>query len=95
MSLSYDGYGTVKWTGHDGGYDCSPAGILGCLPQCLCLPWVMDAMTQYLTKINILGLDMMLSKTMNAGGQRRVCTNDTPPEACSLALNGRRASVGG
>ena len=28
MSLSYDGDGTVKWTGHDGGYDCSPAGIL-------------------------------------------------------------------
>ena len=25
MSLSYDGYGMVKWTGHDGGYDCSPA----------------------------------------------------------------------
>ena len=31
-SLSYDGDGMVKWTGHDGGYDCSPAGILGCLP---------------------------------------------------------------
>ena len=74
--------------------------ILGCLPRCLCLPWVMDAMMQYLTKINRLGLDMMLSKTMNASGQRRVCTSDTPPEACSvaglsLALNGRRASVGG
>ena len=42
----------------------------------------------------------MLSKTMNSGGQLRVCTSDTPPEACSvaglsLALNGRRASVGG
>ena len=100
MSLSYDGYGTVKWTGHDGGDDCSPAGILGCLLRCLCLPWVMDAMTQYLTKINRLGLDKMFSKTMNAGCQRRVCTSDTPPEACSVAglsldLNGRRASVGG
>ena len=84
MSLSYDGDGTVKWTGHDGGYDCSPAGILGCLPWCLCLPWVMNWMTQYLTKINRLGLDMMLSKAMNAGGQRRVCTSDTPPEACSF-----------
>ena len=71
MSLSYDGDGTVKWTGHNGGYDCSPAGILGCLPRCLCLPWVMDGMTQYLTKINLY---MMLSKTMNAGGRRRVCS---------------------
>ena len=32
-------------TGHDGGYDCSPAGKLGYLP------WVMDRMTQYLTEI--------------------------------------------
>ena len=100
MSLSYDGDGTVKWTGHDGAYDCSPAEILGCLPRCLCLPWVMDEMTQYLTKINRLDLDMMFSKTMYAGGRRCVCTSDTPPEACSvagfsLALIGRRASVGG
>ena len=96
MSLSYDGDGMVKWTGHNGGYDCSPAGIFGCLPRCLCLPWVMDGMTQYLTKINRLDLDMMLSRTMYAG----VCTSDTPPEACSvagfsLALIGRGASVGG
>ena len=89
MSLSYDGDGTVKWTGYDGGYDCSPVGILGCLPQCLCLPWVMDGMTQYLTKINRLDLDMMLSKTMYARGRRRVCTSDAP-----LALIGRWASVG-
>ena len=62
MSLSYDEDGTVKWTGHIGGYDCSPAGILGCLPRWLCLPWVMDGMTQYLTKINRLDLDMMLRR---------------------------------
>ena len=47
-----------------------------------------------------LDLDMMLSKTMYAGGRRRVCTSDTPLEASSvagfsLALIGRRASVGG
>ena len=84
MSLSYDGDGMVKWTGHNGGYDCSPAGILGCLPRCLCLPWVMDGMAQYLMKINRLDLDMMLSKTMYAGGRRRVCTSDTPSEACSV-----------
>ena len=67
-----DGDGTVKWTGHNGGYDCSLAGILGCLPRCLVVPWIMDGMTQYLTKINRLDLDMMLSKTMYAGGRRRV-----------------------
>ena len=43
---------------------------------------------------------MMLSKTMYAGGRRRVCTRDTPPEACSagrilLTLIGHQASVGG
>ena len=100
MSLSYDGDGTVNRTGHEGGYDCSPAGILGCLPRCFCLLWVMDEMTQYLTKINRPGSDIMLSKTMYGDGRRCVCTSDTPPEACSvagfsLALIGRRASVGG
>ena len=42
----------------------------------------------------------MFSKTLYAGGRRRVCTRGTRPEACSagrisLALIGRRASVGG
>ena len=100
MSLSYDGDEMVKWTRHDGGYDCSPAGILGCLPRCLCSPWVMDGMTQYLTKINRPGLGMMPSKTMYASGRRCVCTSDTPPEACSVegfcSLRlAARASVGG
>ena len=91
-SLSNDREGTVNRTGHNGGYD--PAGILGCLPWCLCLPWVIDGMTQLLTKI------MLLRKTMYCGGRRGVCTSDTPPAAYpaagfSLALIGRRASVGG
>ena len=84
-SLSYDGDGTVTRTRHDGGYDCSPAVILGCLPRRLCLPWVMDVMTQFLTKINRPYSDMMLSETMYGGDRRDVCTSDTPPEACSAA----------
>ena len=77
-SLSYDGDGTVNRTGHDGGYDCSPVGILGCLPRCLCLPWVIDGMTQLLTKINGPYSDMLLRKTMHGGGRRGVCTSATP-----------------
>ena len=79
----------------------TPAGILGCLPRCLCWPWVIDGMTQQnLTEINRPGSDMMLGKTMYGGVRRGVCTSDTPPEACSVAgcsltLIGRRASVGG
>ena len=100
MFLSHDGDGTVNGTGHDGVYDCSPAGILGCLPRCLCLPWAIDGMTQHLTKINRPGSDMKLGKTMYSGVRRGVCTSDTPPEdcsvaGCSLALIDRRASVGG
>ena len=100
MFLSHDGDGTVNGTGHDGVYDCSPAGILGCPPRCLCLPCAIDGMTQHLTKINRPGSDMKLGKTMHSGVRRGVCTSDTPPEdysvaGCSLALIGRRASVGG
>ena len=58
--LTYDREGTVNRTGHDGGYDCSPAGILGCLPRCLCLPWIIYGMTQLLTKINGPYSDMLL-----------------------------------
>ena len=66
---------------------------------CLCSPWVMDRMTQYLTEIKGPGSNLMLSKTMYAGGRRRVCSRGTPPEAysagrISLALIGHRASVG-
>ena len=61
------------------------------------LPWVIDGMT----KINGPYSDMLLRKTMyDGGGRRGVCTSDTPPAAYpttgfSLALIGRRASVGG
>ena len=83
-SLSYDGDGTVNRTGHNGGYDCSPAGILGCLPRCLCLPWVMDGMTQLLTKINRPYSDMMLGKTMYGGMFRGgiFARSDWPPGLC-------------
>ena len=70
-------------------------------PQCcLCSPLVMDRMTQYLTEIKGPRWSLMFSKTLYAGGRRRVCTRGTPPEACSagrilLALIGHRASVGG
>ena len=71
MSLSYDGDGTLKWVGHEKSYDCSPAGELGYLPQCLCSPLVTDRMTQYLTEIKGPGWSLMFSKTLYAGGRRR------------------------
>ena len=74
MSLSYDGDGVFEWTGHDVGHDCSPAEKLGYLQRCLCSPWVMDRMTQYLTEINRPDSGLMLRKTMYAGSRRRVCT---------------------
>ena len=60
----------------------------------------MEGMTQLLTKINRPYSDILLRKTMHGGGRRGVCTRDTPPaahamEGFSLALIGRRASVGG
>ena len=98
MSLSSDG--ALERIGHDEGYDCSPAGKLGFIPLCLCSLLVMDRMTQYLTEIKGSVWSLMLSKTMYAGGRRRVCTCGTPPETCSagrisLDLIGHRASVGG
>ena len=100
MSLSYDGDGALDWIGHDEGYDCSPAGELGYLPRCLYSPLAMDRMMQYLTEIKGPGWSLILSRTMYAGGRRRVCTRGTLPEACSagrisLALIGHRTSVGG
>ena len=100
MSLSYDGDGAMEWVGHEKGYDCNPAGELGYLLRCLCSPLIMDRMTQYLMEIKGPHWSLMFSKTLYAGGRRRVCTRGTPPEACSagrilLTLIGRRASVGG
>ena len=99
-SLSSDGEGTVNRTGHDGCYDCSPAGKLGCLPRRLCVPWVIEGMTQLLTKINRPYSDILFRETMYDSGRRCVRTSDTPPAAHPaagrlLALIGRRASVGG
>ena len=100
MSLSCDGDGALEWIGHEKGYDCPPAGELGYLPRCLCSPLVMDRLTQYLTEIKGPGWSLMLSKTLYAGGRRRVCTRGILPETCSaggisLTLIGHRASVGG
>ena len=100
MFLSYDGDGALERIGHEKGDDCSPAGKLGYLLQCLCSPLDMDRMTQYLTEIKGPGWSLTFSKTLYASGRRRVCTHSTPPEACSagrisLTLIGRRASVGG
>ena len=90
--------GTVNRTGYDGDYDGSPAGLLGCLPRRLYVLW--DGMTQCQTKINGPYSDILLCKTMNDGGRRDVWISDTPPathgmKGFSLALIGRRASVGG
>ena len=98
MSLSYDWDGALDWIGHDEGYDCSPAGELGYLSRCLYSPLVMDRMTQYLTEIKRPGWSLLLSKTMYAGAQRRVCTCGTPPGSCSagrisLALIGHQRSL--
>ena len=100
MPLSSDGDGTVNTTGHDRDYDGSPAGLLGCLPRRLCLLWVMEGMTQLQTKINRPYSDILLRKTMDGGGRRDVWISDTPPatlavKGFSLALIGRRVSVGG
>ena len=100
MPLSSDGDGTVNRNGYDRDYDGSPAGLLGCLPQRLCLLWAMDGMTQLQTKINGPYSDILLRKTMNDGGRQCVWISDTPPathagKGSSLTLIGRRASVGG
>ena len=72
MSLSYDWDEVFGWIGHDEGYDCSPAEVLGYLPRCLYSPLVMDKMTQYLTEIKVLGWSFVLRETMNTGARRCV-----------------------
>ena len=52
ITLFSEGDGMVAITGYDGGYDGSPAGLLGCLPRCLYSLWVMNGMTQHQMKIN-------------------------------------------
>ena len=100
IPLFSDADGTVAITGYDGGYDGSPAGLLGCLPWCLYSLWVMNGMTQHQMKINGPDSDILVRRTMDDSGRRSVWISDTPPvtltmKEFSLALIGRRASVGG
>ena len=79
MSLSYDWAEVFGWIGHDEGYDYSPTGALGYLPQCLNSPSVMDMMTHYLTEIKVLGWSRVLPETMYKGARRCVCTRGPFP----------------
>ena len=95
-----DGDGTVAITGYDGGYDGSPAGLLGCLPRRLFSLWVMNGMTQHQMKINGLDSDILIRRTMDDNGRRGVWISDTPPATLTVkgfspALIDCRASVGG
>ena len=63
------------------------------------MPWVIEGMTQLLTKINRPYSDILFRETVHGSSRRCVCTSDTLPAAhpaagLSLALIGRRASVG-
>ena len=100
IPLFSDGDGTAAITGYDGGYDGSPAGLLGCLPRRLCSLWVMNVMTQHQMKINGPDTDILVHRTMDDSGRRGVWISDTPPATLTvkgfyLALIDRRASVGG
>ena len=73
---------------------------LGYVPRCLCLPLVVDGMTQSLTEFKGPGCGLIVSETGYTGGRRCVCTCLTPPGICSAGgsscpLIGHRASVGG
>ena len=97
MSLSYDWDEVFGWIGHDGGYDCSPAGAIEYLPRCLYSPLVMNRMTQYLTQIKVLGWSLVHRETMYTNARRCVCTRGTLPGVfsagrISLTLIGRLAS---
>ena len=98
--LFSDGDDTANRTEYDKYYDGSPAGLLGCLPRRLYWPWSLDGMTQYQAKINGPYLDTLPRMTLNDGGRWDVWISVTPPathagRGPSLALIGRRASVGG
>ena len=79
MSLSHDGDRRLNATEHDEAYDCLPSGMLGCLPRCLCWPWVIEWVTQHLTEINGPGSNVMLEETMHGGVRRGACTSDQWP----------------
>ena len=96
MSLSYDWDEVFGWIGHDGGYDCSPAGALEYLPRCVYSLLVMNRMTQYLTQIKVLGWSLVQRETMYTDARRCSTGTHTPPEGrILLAMIGRRASGGG
>ena len=100
MFLFSDGDDTANRTEYDKDYDGSPVGLLGCLPRRLYWPWSLDGMTQYQAKINGPYLDTLPRMTLNDGGRWDVRISITPPathagRGPSLALIGRRASVGG
>ena len=89
---------TVAITGYDGGYDGFSAGLLGCLPRCLSLLWVMNGMTQHQMKINGPDSDILVGRTMDDRGRRGVWISDTPPatltvKGLSTGLIGRRLAV--
>ena len=100
MILFSDGDETANRTGYDRDYHSSPAGLLGCLPRHLYWLWVVDGMTQCEAKINGPYLDIFPRMIMNDGGRWDVRISITPPATLSgrgfsLALIGRRPSVGG
>ena len=102
MFLFSDGDDTANTCSieYDKDYDGSPAGLLGCLPRRLYWPWSLDGMAQYQAKINGPYLDILPRMTLNDGGRWDVRISITPPatharRGPSLALIGRRTSVGG
>ena len=80
ITLFSEGDGTVAITGYNGGYDRSPAGLLGCLPRCLYSLWVMNGMTQHQMKINGPDSDILIRRTMDDRGRR----------GCGSAIHHRR-----
>ena len=84
ITLFSEGDRTVAITGYDGGYDGFPAGLLGCLPRCLSLLWVMNGMTQHQMKINGPDSDILVRRTMDDRGRRGVWISDTPPATLTV-----------
>ena len=88
---------TVKSLFHD---EEETRNHLGYVLRCLCLPLVVDGMTQSLTEFKGPGCALIVSETGYTGGRRCVCTCLTSPAICSAGgssrpLIGRRASGGG
>ena len=98
--LFSDGGDAAGGGGHDGEDDGSPAGLLGCLPRCLCWPWSLHGMTQCQVKIKGPSMDRLTRVMVDNGGLRDIRSSITLPathagmEICPTAI-GLRASVGG